>query len=147
MVDLLLPAAELIEYSIGCILYGIYVVTFGIAERRLLTTDSGRWKRRSEIRWVMLVVSILLFVNVTVDMSVATITLLDAFVFYTGPDGAAHIFSHGSGWQTMTKVHRDASCLCLALIHTILQTFCVLFQSLLGDSVLVGSASVLDCPH
>ncbi|KAJ7924310.1 hypothetical protein B0H13DRAFT_2654889 [Mycena leptocephala] len=113
------PAAELIEHSIGCMLYGIYVVTFGIAERRLLTTDSGRWKRRSEIRWVMLVVSILLFVNVTVDMSVATITLLDAFVFYTGPDGAAHIFSHGSGWQTMTK------------------TFCVLFQSLLGDSVLI----------
>ncbi|KAJ7924156.1 hypothetical protein B0H13DRAFT_2654912 [Mycena leptocephala] len=113
------PAAELIEHSIGCMLYGIYVVTFGIAERRLLTADSGCWKRPSEIRWVMLVVSILLFVNVTVDMSVATITLLDAFVFYTGPDGAAHIFSHGSGWQTMTK------------------TFCVPFQSLLGDSVLI----------
>ncbi|KAJ7325778.1 hypothetical protein DFH08DRAFT_968422 [Mycena albidolilacea] len=113
------PAAELIEHSIGCMLYGIYVVTFGIAERRLLTTDSGRWKRRSEIRWVMLVVSILLFVNVTVDMSVATITLLDAFVFYTGPDGAEHVFAHGSGWQTMTK------------------TFCVPFQSLLGDSVLI----------
>ncbi|KAJ7508910.1 hypothetical protein B0H11DRAFT_1359158 [Mycena galericulata] len=113
------PAAELIEHSIGCMLYGIYVVSFGIAERRLLTTDSGRWKRRSEIRWVMLVVSILLFVNVTVDMSVATITLLDAFVFSTAPDSAAHIFSHGSAWQTMTK------------------TFCVLFQSLLGDSVLI----------
>ncbi|KAJ6506927.1 hypothetical protein C8R45DRAFT_1069831, partial [Mycena sanguinolenta] len=113
------PAAELIEHSVGCMLYGIYVVTFGIAERRLLITDSGRWKRRSEIRWVMLVVSILLFVNVTVDMSVATITLLDAFVFYTGPGGAAHIFSNGSGWQTMTK------------------TFCVPFQSLLGDSVLI----------
>ncbi|KAJ7508877.1 hypothetical protein B0H11DRAFT_1962966 [Mycena galericulata] len=112
------PTAELIAHSIACTLYGIYVVTFGIAERRLLTTDSGRWKRRSEIRWVMLVVSILLFVNVTVDIFVATITLLDAFVFYTGPDGAAHhdIFSHGSEWQTMTKdqlqyfvVHADRS--------------------------------------
>ncbi|KAJ7508912.1 hypothetical protein B0H11DRAFT_2270484 [Mycena galericulata] len=115
------PAAELIEHSIGCMLYGIYVVSFGIAERRLLTTDSGRWKRRSEIRWVMLAVSILLFVNVTVGMSVATITMLDTFVFYTGTDGSAHhdIFSHGSAWQTMTK------------------TFCVLFQSLLGDSVLI----------
>ncbi|KAJ7509001.1 hypothetical protein B0H11DRAFT_1360788 [Mycena galericulata] len=115
------PTAELIAHSIACTLYGIYVVTFGIAERRLLTTDSGRWKRRSEIRWVMLVVSILLFVNVTVDIFVATITLLDAFVFYTGPDGAAHhdIFSHGSEWQTMTKI------------------FCVQFQSLLGDSVLI----------
>ncbi|KAJ7189315.1 hypothetical protein GGX14DRAFT_610332 [Mycena pura] len=112
-------AAELIEQFVGCMLYGIYVVTFGIAERRLLTTDSGRWKRRSEIRWVMLVVSILLFVNVTVDMSVATITVLDAFVFSTGPGGAARIFSDGSGWQTMTK------------------TFCVPFQSLLGDSVLI----------
>ncbi|KAJ7211409.1 hypothetical protein GGX14DRAFT_363024 [Mycena pura] len=112
-------AAELIEQFVGCMLYGIYLVTFGIAERRLLTTDSGRWRRRSEIRWVMLVVSILLFVNATVDISVATITLLDAFVFYTGPGGDAHIFSHGSGWQTMTK------------------TFCVPFQSLLGDSVLI----------
>ncbi|KAJ6529314.1 hypothetical protein B0H19DRAFT_1006695 [Mycena capillaripes] len=95
-------------------LYGIYIVTCGIAGRRLLTTDSGRWKRRSEIRWVMLVVFILLFVNATLDVVVATITLLDAFVFDT-----ANVLSHPSGWQTLTKAS------------------CVAFQSLLGDAVLI----------
>ncbi|KAJ7801188.1 hypothetical protein B0H14DRAFT_2615605 [Mycena olivaceomarginata] len=97
-----------------CMLYGIYIVTCGIAGRRLLTTDSGRWKRRSEILWVMLVVSIFLFVNATLDVVVATITLLDAFVFAT-----ANVLSHSSGWQTLTKA------------------FCVVFQSLLGDAVLI----------
>lgn len=102
MSDLSLPAAELIEQSTSCMLYGIYIVTCGIAGRRLLTTDSGRWKRRSEIRWVMLVVSIFLFVNATLDVVVATITLLDAFVFDT-----ANVLSHPSGWQTLTKVRRN----------------------------------------
>ncbi|KAF7344114.1 Carboxylic ester hydrolase [Mycena venus] len=114
MTELSFPAAELIEQSINCMLYGIYIVTCGIAGRRLLTTDSGRWKRRSEIRWVMVVVSIFLFVNATLDVVVATITLLDAFVFYT-----ANVLSHPLGWQTVTKA------------------FCVAFQSLLGDAVLI----------
>jgi hypothetical protein len=117
MTSLLLPAAELIAQTFGCILYGIYLVTLGIAGRFLLTTESGRWKRRSEIKWVMVVVSGLLFVNSTLDLVVATITIVQAFVLYTGPDGATHIFTHGSGWQTMTKVNAPPCVICFTYNH------------------------------
>ncbi|KAJ7875004.1 hypothetical protein B0H14DRAFT_2717029 [Mycena olivaceomarginata] len=119
MSGLSLPAAELVEEPISCILYGIYLVTLGLSGRRLLTTESGRWKSRSEIRWIFVVVSVLLFLNSTVDLVVSTIMLMQAFVLYDGPGGATHIFTHGSGWQTMTK------------------TLCVLFQTLLGDGILI----------
>jgi len=119
MSSLSLPAAELVAQTLACVLYGIYLVTLGIAGHLLLTTESGRWKRRSEIKWIMVVVSALLFVNSTLDLVVATITVVQAFVLYTGPGGAEHIFTHGSGWQTMTK------------------SFCVPFQSLLGDGILI----------
>ncbi|KAJ7893026.1 hypothetical protein B0H13DRAFT_1625340 [Mycena leptocephala] len=119
MATLSLPAAELLAQTFGCVLCGIYLVTLGIAGRFLLTTDSGRWKRSSEIKWVMVVVSGLLFVNSTLDLVVSTITDVQAFVLYSGPGGATHIFTHGSGWQTMTK------------------SFCVPFQSLLGDGILI----------
>jgi hypothetical protein len=104
MTTLSLPAAELLAQTFGCVLCGIYLVTLGIAGKYLLTTDSGRWKRSSEIKWVMVVVSGLLFVNSTLDLVVSTITNVQAFVLYSGPGGAPHIFTHGSGWQTMTKV-------------------------------------------
>ncbi|KAJ7864011.1 hypothetical protein B0H14DRAFT_3443817 [Mycena olivaceomarginata] len=119
MSGLSLPAAELVEEPISCILYGIYLVTLGLSGRRLLTTESGRWKSRSEIRWIFVVVSVLLFLNSTVDLVVSTIMLMQAFVLYDGPGGATHIFTHGSGWQTMTK------------------TLCVLSQTLLGDGILI----------
>ncbi|KAJ7458819.1 hypothetical protein B0H11DRAFT_2199390 [Mycena galericulata] len=119
MSGLSLPAAELIEQTISNMLYGIYLVTLGITGRLLLTTESGRWKRRSEIKWIMVAVSVLLFVNSTLDLIVSTITLVQAFVLYTGPGGATHIFSHGSGWQTMIK------------------TFCVPFQTLVGDGIMI----------
>ncbi|KAJ7797640.1 hypothetical protein B0H13DRAFT_2298248 [Mycena leptocephala] len=45
-----LAAAELIAPILGAAAYGIHLVTFGIAMRRLLTTESGRLKHRSEIR-------------------------------------------------------------------------------------------------
>ncbi|KAJ7337694.1 hypothetical protein DFH08DRAFT_616586, partial [Mycena albidolilacea] len=114
-----LPAAQFISGAIAGVMYGIYLVTLGIAGRLLLTTESGQWKRRSEIKWIIVVVSALLFVNGTLDHIVAEIQLVQAFVLYTGPGGAEHILKHGSGWQTMTK------------------SFCVPFQTLLGDGILI----------
>jgi len=111
MSSLSLPAAELIAQTLGSVLYGIYLVTLGIA--------SGQWKHRSSINWIIVVVSVVLFVNATLDLVVATITVMQAFVLYTGPGGAEHIFTHGSGWQTIVK------------------SFSVPFQSLVGDGILI----------
>lgn len=104
MSNLSLSGAELIALIIGAVLYGIYLVTLGIAGRSLLMTETGQWKRRSAINWVIVVVSAVLFVNGTLNLIVASITVYQAFVLYTGPGGPEHIFTHGSGWQTITKV-------------------------------------------
>ncbi|KAJ6461120.1 hypothetical protein DFH09DRAFT_1011862, partial [Mycena vulgaris] len=93
-----LAVAELIGPIFGEMMYGIHIVTFGVALHRLLTTQSGRWKRRAEIKWIMVVVSCLLFVIATLDLVVAIITIVQAFVLYTGPGGAEHIFTHSAGW-------------------------------------------------
>jgi hypothetical protein len=114
MSNLSLSGAELIALIIGAVLYGIYLVTLGIAGRSLLMTETGQWKRRSAINWVIVVVSAVLFVNGTLNLIVASITVYQAFVVYTGPGGPEHIFTHGSGWQTITKVGSRVS-LSLAL--------------------------------
>jgi hypothetical protein len=142
MSSLSLPAAELVAQTFGCVMYGIYLVTLGLAGRVLLTKDSGQqWRRGSEIKWVLVAVSVLLFVNATLDLVVATITVVQAFVLYQGPGGPSHIFTHGSGWQTMTKVQVDRARFFLSLIFHA-QSFCVPFQSLLGDGILGGNFSV-----
>ncbi|KAJ7029478.1 hypothetical protein C8F04DRAFT_1237045 [Mycena alexandri] len=114
-----LAAAELIAPILGATAYGIHLVTFGIAMQRLLTTESGRLKHRAEVRWIMVVVACVLLINATLDLVVAIITLVQAFVLYTGPGGAEQIFLHGDSWQAMTK------------------SFCVPFQSLVGDTILI----------
>ncbi|KAK7028735.1 carboxylic ester hydrolase [Favolaschia claudopus] len=115
-----LAAGELLGPIFGSITYGIYLVTFGIAMHRLLTTaDTGEWKRRSQIKWVMVAVSCVLFVNGTLNITVAIITIFHAFVVYRGPGGPEHVFTHSSSWQTLTK------------------SFNVPFQSLLGDAILI----------
>jgi hypothetical protein len=83
---------------------GIYLVTLGITGRLLLTTESGRWKRRSEIKWIIVIVSGLLFVDATLDHVVAEIQLVQGFVLYMGPGHAEHILNYESDLQPMTKV-------------------------------------------
>ncbi|KAF7360062.1 Carboxylic ester hydrolase [Mycena venus] len=112
-----LPAAELAAVFVGCVLYGIYLVTLGIALRVIFTTKSGR-KHRSEINWIVVAVSAILFVNSTLDLAVVFNTIVEAFL-YTGPGGSEHVFKNGSGWETFVK------------------SFCVGVQTLTGDAILI----------
>ncbi|KAF7345260.1 Carboxylic ester hydrolase [Mycena sanguinolenta] len=117
MASLSLPAAELVAHTVGGVLYGIYLVTLGIAGRKILF--SRGWKRRTATNWINVVVLVVLFTNGTLNFVVSTIEVIQAFVLYTGPGGAAEFFAHGSGWQTLTK------------------SFTVPFQSLVGDGILI----------
>ncbi|KAJ6489862.1 hypothetical protein C8R45DRAFT_1213283 [Mycena sanguinolenta] len=117
MANLSLPAAELVAHTLGGVMYGIYLVTLGIAGRRILFARA--WKRRAVTNWINVVVSVVLFTNATLNFVVSTIAIVQAFVLYTGPGGAAEFFAHGSGWQTLTK------------------SFTVPFQSLVGDGILI----------
>ncbi|KAJ7321650.1 hypothetical protein DFH08DRAFT_941901 [Mycena albidolilacea] len=114
-----LARTELIAPIITCVFYGIYLVTLGIAGRQLLTTETGQWKQRPAINWVIVGVSVVLFVNSTLNLVVVLITIYQAFVLYKGPGGPDHIFMHGSGWKTITK------------------SVNVPLQSLVGDGILI----------
>ncbi|KAK7045015.1 carboxylic ester hydrolase [Favolaschia claudopus] len=116
-----LLAAELAGNFVACILYGIYLVTLGIAGRVLLTTTtaSGRRRARTSLNWVVVGVSVVLFVSATLDLAVSFTTLVDAFVIYKGPDGPLHVFKDRSGWETFIK------------------TFCVGVQTTFGDGILI----------
>ncbi|KAJ7888190.1 hypothetical protein B0H14DRAFT_2694488 [Mycena olivaceomarginata] len=80
-----LPAAELAGIFVSCVLYGIYLVTLGIAGRVLLTTRSGKRRPRSRINWIVVAVS------------------ASSFVSYDGPGGPEHVFKNGAGWESFTK--------------------------------------------
>ncbi|KAJ7226697.1 hypothetical protein GGX14DRAFT_626763 [Mycena pura] len=114
-----LPAAQLISIFISCFLYGIYIVTLGMTGKILLTLPNGQWRTRSEINWIVVVVCFALFVNPTLDIILAMILIMEAFVFYTGPGGPIQVFLHGSAWQTVAK------------------TFCVGMQMVMGDAILI----------
>ncbi|KAJ7359835.1 hypothetical protein DFH08DRAFT_932210 [Mycena albidolilacea] len=114
-----LPAAELAGIFVSCVLYGIYIVTLGIAGRVLLTTRSGKRRPRSRINWIVVAVSAILFVNSTLDLALIFNTILEAFVSYDGPGGPEHVFKNGSGWESFTKA------------------FCVGVQTLTGDAILI----------
>ncbi|KAJ7660393.1 hypothetical protein DFH06DRAFT_1089718 [Mycena polygramma] len=110
-----LLAAELLNIFVACLLYGVYLVTLGIAARVLLRTKSGR--PGSKI--VVGVVSVILFVNSTLDLGVGMNMVLRAFVSYKGPGGPEHVFMDTSSWQAFTK------------------SFCVALQTLTGDALLI----------
>ncbi|KAJ7165717.1 hypothetical protein C8R43DRAFT_1122420 [Mycena crocata] len=117
MASLSLPAAELLNVLVSTFFYGIYLVSLGITGRILLSV-SGRWKHRSEINWVVLCVCVLLFANTTLYHSLTTYMGFRAFVSYTGPGGAEHVFSTHN-WEDVAK------------------TFCVILQTLAGDAILI----------
>ncbi|KAJ6458929.1 hypothetical protein C8R47DRAFT_1203045 [Mycena vitilis] len=97
-----LLAAELFSIFLAGVLYGIYLVSLGIAVRVLLRTKSGG----SRSRVVVGVVSAILFVNSTLDFAVAMEMVVRAFVLYKGPGGPERVFTDTSSWQPFTKIYR-----------------------------------------
>ncbi|KAJ7432658.1 hypothetical protein B0H11DRAFT_2260287 [Mycena galericulata] len=87
--------------------YGMYLVTCGFCARTLLCIGpEDRWRRPSEVRWLILSVSIALFMVATFDVILGDLGLLhnlQAFAFYTGGGGAVQELSDISGWINVTK--------------------------------------------
>ncbi|KAJ6620658.1 hypothetical protein B0H10DRAFT_1068024 [Mycena sp. CBHHK59/15] len=113
---------ELCTVFIASTMYGVYLVTLGMAVRTLLITES-RWRRRSEINWITVSVSAALFINATLDLALAMHTVVHAFVLYTGPGGPEYIFLNASSWENYLK--------------SLDQTSSVGLQSLTGDAILI----------
>ncbi|KAJ6458936.1 hypothetical protein C8R47DRAFT_1244623, partial [Mycena vitilis] len=93
-----LLAAEL-NIFVACVLYGVYLVTLGIAAGVLLRTKSGR----PGSRIVVGMVSVILFVNSTIDLGVGMNMVVRAFVSYEGPGGARTYFH---GYLELASLHQ-----------------------------------------
>ncbi|KAJ7289216.1 hypothetical protein C8J57DRAFT_1459268 [Mycena rebaudengoi] len=107
---------ELCSAFLSCMLYGVYLVTLGIAARVLLKPDG---RTRSRINWITVGVSALLFSNVTLDVVLALHTAVRAFILYTGPGGPETIYKNASHWENYVR------------------PMCVGIQSLIGDAILI----------
>ncbi|KIJ46937.1 hypothetical protein M422DRAFT_206169 [Sphaerobolus stellatus SS14] len=118
MSDLPVTETQLIGLFGESIAYGIYVVSLGFSANALLRKPEG-WKRAREINWVMVIVSFLLFVIATLDVSLGLYNCINAFVLYKGPGGPEAVFEDISYWVN------------------VMRTATVKVQTPLGDGVLV----------
>jgi len=101
--NLPITEAQLIGLFIEAILFGIHLITLGFCLHTLFTSGR-RWRRRDEVHWGMLTVSLALFGVAAFDIALGFYHDLKAFVFYTGEGGAIAEFTDISDWINITKV-------------------------------------------
>ncbi|KAF9263823.1 hypothetical protein L218DRAFT_944281 [Marasmius fiardii PR-910] len=101
-----ITAAQIVALFMECILYGIYLVSFGYCLQAILVekayTPSG-FRFKSNINWTILVFALLLGLVATIDVAFGLRHILDAFVYYKGPGGAAEELQNISYWVNVMK--------------------------------------------
>ncbi|KXN85600.1 hypothetical protein AN958_11108 [Leucoagaricus sp. SymC.cos] len=83
-----LPAAQLAGIFCDAVFYGMFLVTFTGSIRVLLMKGRGkdeRWCRPNEIRWMMAIFALLLFINCTLDIAMGFSRNFRAFVKSKNP--------------------------------------------------------------
>jgi hypothetical protein len=96
-----LLVVELCAVFLSSMLYGIYLVTLGIAARVLFTAEH---RIHPSINWKTVGVSVLLFANATLHLVLAIHTSIRAFILYTGPGGPEAIYKSASQWENYVRV-------------------------------------------
>jgi len=76
--------AQLAGFFVTSVLYGVYLYTFFQCLYALLRSRSG-WKGYSDIRWGLVLVTLALFVNGTLNLSLGVLRLIQQFAFHMGP--------------------------------------------------------------
>ncbi|KAF9260954.1 hypothetical protein L218DRAFT_1050468 [Marasmius fiardii PR-910] len=101
-----ITAAQIVALFMECILYGIYLVSFGYCLRAILAekayTPSG-FKFKTNINWITLVFALLLGLFATLDIAFGLRHNLDAFAYYKGPGGAVEELQDISYWVNVMK--------------------------------------------
>ncbi|KXN89213.1 hypothetical protein AN958_05916 [Leucoagaricus sp. SymC.cos] len=83
-----LPTAHFAGLFCDAIFFGIYLVTCTGSIRVLLMTGRGReerWRRPGEIRWMMAIFGLFLFINCTLDIAMGFLRNFRAFVHSPNP--------------------------------------------------------------
>lgn len=109
MPSISISAAHFIGIFVGAIAFGIHVITFAYCIRTLTTTRSG-WRKRCDIKWPMLTVSLALFVIATFNIILDFYQALTILVVERSTTAAAEDkFLDISGWINITKVRLSSN--------------------------------------
>ncbi|KAJ7470029.1 hypothetical protein B0H11DRAFT_1389142 [Mycena galericulata] len=130
MADVQVHTARLIALFVGCVLYGILLTTFVPCLRSLLfsaTEDSKfRFKPRRDIKFPILVATILMFLVSSFSAVLSMQDVIDAFIDYNGPGGALEFYNDvNAGWKHWMPAVEDT------------------VQVILGDALLIYRCYVL----
>lgn len=99
-----LPEAQIVGLFMECVAYGMFLVTFGLCMRALLCRrEQLAPKAAKDINWGMLIVALLMFLFASFDVAFGLRHNLDAFVYYSGPGGAAEEFKDIGYWVNVMK--------------------------------------------
>jgi hypothetical protein len=124
MAEFSVSEAQLVSLFVASIFYGIYLATFCDC-LRVLVWNSGSFKATTNVKWILLVVALLMFVCETVDAIFNLQHNLDAFIFYDGPGGPAGQFKIINNWVNIGR------------------GITFLLITLLGDGILVNTSALL----
>lgn len=80
---------------------GVITVSYGL--RVLLWTRDGNLKSKQDINWVMVSVTLAMFLIATLEMAFGLRGNLYAFIYYRGPGGAKGEFSDISYWINVMR--------------------------------------------
>jgi hypothetical protein len=78
-----ITAAQLSGILCETLLYGMYLVTCGFCARALLIVSNDgekRWVRVHEVRWILTIIAVALFVISTWDVAIGILHLFHAFI-------------------------------------------------------------------
>ncbi|KAJ7183252.1 hypothetical protein C8R46DRAFT_511920 [Mycena filopes] len=128
MSDVQAHTARLIALFVSCVLYGILLTTFVPCLCSLLFSASQKFqlKPRREIKFRIVVASVLMFLVSTFSAVLSMQDVIDAFIDYTGPGGALEFYhSLNNGWKHWMLAVEDTA------------------QVILGDGLLIYRCYVL----
>ncbi|KZT00768.1 uncharacterized protein LAESUDRAFT_764302 [Laetiporus sulphureus 93-53] len=100
MAKFLIAEAELVAIFTESITYGIHISTFTTCMWTLLRRPKGLERH---VNVTLLLFSITLFILGTLDIAFNFYRNLTAFIFYTGPGGASHVFEELSNWVNAAR--------------------------------------------
>ncbi|KAJ7105640.1 hypothetical protein C8R44DRAFT_715352 [Mycena epipterygia] len=111
MADVQAHTARLIALFVSCVLYGILLTTLVPCIRSLLFSPGHkiRFKPRHDIKFPIVIATILLFLTSTFSVVLAMQDIIDAFINYAGPGGALEFYNGlNTGWKHWMLAVEDA---------------------------------------
>jgi fatty acid desaturase len=102
--DLPITTARIVADFCSTLFYGVYLVTCTFCARTLFFTGHGqeeRWRKPSEIRWLMAVIAVILFCCLTFGVAVHLSHTLFAFV---DSDDPAEVLQDVANWYNVAGV-------------------------------------------